>query len=262
MHWCWRRFPSSSSLKPKRGGRERENGKNLLLGIPTLSSLSLPQAHPKDQGKECWAVQAPGRKLYLSDQIKNPTESFRVGTKPLADLLNGEWSQRCSDHLQKDLLSKNHALISANSNKDPTQEEISRRQVLEAYAKDFSWNPILDCVVWHDGSDYRVVIATNPLDGDLGALEPMTDYRKEFQIGQLSLLSMLNYSVNFYDDGSILSIVVNVGSHGSHVAATAAAYHGPDHPLNGVAPGAQLISLKIGDSRTASRSNETNQSVV
>ena len=52
-----------------------------------------------------------------------------------------------------------------------------------------------------------------------------------------------------YDNGDIVSIVCDASSHGTHVAGITAACH-PDAPeLNGVAPGAQLVSIKIGDIR-------------
>ena len=77
---------------------------------------------------------------------------------------------------------------------------------------------------------------------------------------------LLYFTVKILNDGNLLQIVTNSSSHGTHVAAIAAAYYPPlaeggscdDPPAlaldpdetneNGIAPGAQIVGIKIADS--------------
>lgn len=143
----------------------------------------------------------------------------------------------------------------------PTPEQVKESADLEARLEvltDSSWSeedpgPVCDCVVFWDGSDYRAVIDVNET-GDLTAATPMTDFKKERQYATFGTLDQMTYCVNIYDDGTVLSIVCDASPHGTHVAGICAADEGE---RSGVAPGAELVSLKIGDSRLSSMETGT-----
>ncbi|THG07936.1 hypothetical protein TEA_023335 [Camellia sinensis var. sinensis] len=152
--------------------------------------------------------------------------------------------------------------------------------------------PVIDAVVWHDGELWRVALDTQSLEDDLerGKLAefvPLTNYsvlgfgqiygllRLEFEVlgcglwveglgnrverkfGVFSSLDACSFVANVYDKGNILSIVTDCSPHGTHVAGIASAFHPKEPLLNGVAPGAQLISCKIGDARLGSMETGT-----
>ena len=73
--------------------------------------------------------------------------------------------------------------------------------------------------------------------GLLADFHPLTNYKTERQHATFSPQDGCNFVCNIYEEGDVLSIVVDSGSHGTHVAGITAAYQ-PDNPaLNGVAPG-------------------------
>jgi tripeptidyl-peptidase II len=104
--------------------------------------------------------------------------------------------------------------------------------------------PMLFCVVWHDGDAWRAALDTSDLyepgsdKGLLADFVPLTNYKLERQYGTFSAEDAANFVLNIYDEGNVLSIVVDAGSHGTHVAGITAAYHADDPSLNGIAPGA------------------------
>ena len=112
----------------------------------------------------------------------------------------------------------------------------------------------MHCVVWHDGAKFMAALDTSDMfepgsgRGALADFEPLTDYRDCRRHGTFSAEDACNFAVNIYDDGATLSIVVDAGSHGTHVAGIAAAFHPEDPALNGVAPGAQVGALPCHDS--------------
>ncbi len=163
------------------------------------------------------------------------------------------WSQLDLSSLESgsaDLLKQAQALISSQDEhygKKERDERAKLLQDLEEHYKDVG--PMLDCVVWHDGTHWRAALDTTDFLDDASASDakqpagrlqdckPLTNYRVEHQYGTFSAEDACNYVCNIYDEGNVLSVVVDAGMHGTHVAGITAAYHPENPALNGCAPG-------------------------
>lgn len=135
--------------------------------------------------------------------------------------------------------------------------------------------PLLEVVTFNDGKHWRTVVggaegdireATDGLPAsDLEKLEGQTvdlrgsaklaDFHLEQQHDVFGPADLLTYSVNHIFEQSdssrpsAVSLVTLSGSHGTHVAGIVGA-HLPNSPEeNGVAPGVEIVSFKIGDTR-------------
>lgn len=103
--------------------------------------------------------------------------------------------------------------------------------------------PVLDCVVWHNGEKWVTALDRSDFyeagsgEGLLADFEPMTNFRAERQFSTFSAEVACNFSCNIYNDGNLVSLVVDEYSHGTHVAGIVAANHPDDPSLNGIAPG-------------------------
>ncbi|CAL8469996.1 g9538 [Coccomyxa elongata] len=215
-----------------------------------------------------------GNKLKVNPDWKNPSGLWHVGAKRAFELFPGGLKKRSKqerkkrwEEKQREAVTACTAAVASHRKGDAAAgdgkevlEELELRAKLLADLEDKydDLGAMLDCVVWHDGEVSRAALDTSELyepGSTTGALEnfkPLTNYRIERQYGVFSSQDSCNFALNIYDEGNVLSIVVDAGAHGTHVAGITAAHH-PDHPeLNGIAPGAQIISCKIGDSRLGS----------
>jgi tripeptidyl-peptidase-2 len=215
-----------------------------------------------DTGKE-YIIGLTGKKLLLNSNWPNPTKEFRVGIKAMYEIFPEPLVQRMKQEKKilwekeqnacEVLASRAAAAVATNEDSKKLKKELDERVAQLKAARD-GYNdsgPVVDIISFIDEEGlWRVVIDTDQ-SGDLSKVEsPLTSYRAEHRFGTWDAKTQLNYALNIYENGDIVSIVVDSGSHGTHVAGIAAGYHGADHPeLNGVAPGAQIISFKIGDTR-------------
>ena len=200
-----------------------------------------------------------GRKLTISLQWDNPRREYRLGLLHAYERFPADLVARMREDAAKRRVKSKAVLLGkmqegwqeAKESGDSSQvaEWTARLEEAEALYKELDEpGPAFDCVSFFDGSDWLVAIDTDQ-DGLLSDEVLLRDYWKDQEFGTFGGEIGLNYGVNIYEDGARLSVVMDSGMHGTHVAGIVAA-HFPDQPdLSGVAPGAQIVSIKIGDTR-------------
>ena len=213
-----------------------------------------------------------GRKLLIPKSWKNPTGKFRLGLKRGYDLFPSRLIPRVRAE-RKAKWQKNQARLSARiaskirlaklggrliGTKASRLKELNDQLAMVSKMTYRDPGPVFDCVVFHDGRSWQAAVDTDE-DGNFGDEKLMTDYRKKRQYASFGSSIMLNFALNIYNNGNLLSIVTDCGVHGTHVAGIVAAHFKDKPELNGIAPGAQIVSVKIGDHRLGSSSTNTGQ---
>jgi tripeptidyl-peptidase-2 len=122
------------------------------------------------------------------------------------------------------------------------------------------------CVVVPDGGDDDDAVAyvDSDMDRDFADEKPLKNYHLRYDTFTFARghkeeqITTLTCAVNVFLHDEKVVVHFDDGGHGTHVAGIAAAYRINNQPgFNGVAPGAQVISLKIGDNRLAGGATTT-----
>ena len=216
-----------------------------------------------------------GRKLKLPTVTISDAKEIRVGAVRLYALLPVSVLRRVKKERKEAFSVKQHCAVTAarrqldalpaGASKAKKDAEALLEQLaamMEGYA---DAGPLLDVVLLKTSGDAWVsIVDINPEPtGDLSAgTEVLSPYRVARQrgtraVGDLGFGTALSFCVQVYDGGDTLSLVVDSGSHGTHVAGIAAAHFESSPELNGVAPGAQVLACKIGDGRLESAETGT-----
>jgi tripeptidyl-peptidase-2 len=200
-----------------------------------------------------------GRQLQIPSHWMTPSSGeYRVGLKRAFDLYPTPLTKRITadrkvahDQTQRKREASLYQALAALGPKDADKKKQLEAELenLAVLNKDFTDpGPLWDVVCFHDGNVWRAAVDTSE-EGDLDAAPLLTNFRLEKKYATFSGASLMNYCINIYDEGKIVSIVCSQGSHGTHVAGIVGAYF-PDQPeLNGLAPGCQLVLVQIGDGR-------------
>lgn len=111
-------------------------------------------------------------------------------------------------------------------------------------------------VVAFQSQDGAVAFVDTDADGNLADEKPLRTYKEHFDTfafaqKDTTKLPVMTCALNIFLDKQLVVIHFDDGAHGSHVAGIAAGYNiyaTPTQPgYNGIAPGAEIISLKISD---------------
>ncbi|XP_013176640.1 PREDICTED: tripeptidyl-peptidase 2 [Papilio xuthus] len=219
-----------------------------------------------------------GRKLKIPESWKNPTGNWRTGVLYPFSIYPTKLKERVQEHRKEHLWDVGHKKAFAEANaklhefetdvaaKNPNlsadekllKEELEARvEVLQAAEKKYTdVGPTYDCVLFHDGEIWRACIDTTE-SGELSEGLLLGEYSVTHEHAHLTSLDEMTVSINVHDDGDVLEVVGMCSTHGTHVAAIAAGYFPEEAERNGVAPGAQIVSLTIGDGRLGSMETGT-----
>ena len=230
-----------------------------------------------------------GKILKVNSLWTNPTGEWRVGAKLLYSLLPRPLVTRLKEEKKRQWEEANRVALALASQPESstsslpapsgsTKQKASELEARVSLLKDAEKaredpGPIIEVCSWHDGKVWRVALDTTELeqlvkgsrlsqgsdsDGSLSTFkEPLTDFKTERKFATFSTLDSCNYCVNVYEGGDVVSIVVDAGAHGTHVSGIVGANFQNDPGMNGIAPGCQIISLKIGDTRLGSMETGT-----
>ncbi|MCF3648208.1 S8 family serine peptidase [Synoicihabitans lomoniglobus] len=214
-----------------------------------------------------------GRSLSLPDGVVNPSGDFRLGLKSAEELFQGAVLRRLTGQIEREWQAKlsrvraererteDVALKAARKKAaaDRTRAEadlVARADLRDAVEDGLITDgpvPSYDCVVWHDGEFWRVLVDTDR-DADLADETVLRPYGIDGEYGTFDAFTHATFGVQVYEGGDLLSIVTVSGTHGTHVASIASSHYPDDPSRNGVAPGARILSIKIGDIRTGGSS--------
>jgi subtilisin family serine protease len=105
-------------------------------------------------------------------------------------------------------------------------------------------------VTYKTTEGYWVVYFDKNGNGDLSDETPIRNYKENydaFTIQNQKGLTPLTFALNIFPEEKLISLYFDDGSHGTHCAGIAAGYNIGDAGINGVAPGARVIGLKLGN---------------
>eukprot|EP00924_Labyrinthula_sp_SR-Ha-C_P011420 maker-scaffold_46-snap-gene-0.47-mRNA-1 protein AED:0.02 eAED:0.13 QI:33/1/0.5/1/1/1/2/0/1376 len=214
-------------------------------------------------------------KISKSVSDENPTKKWFLGEKNIFAVFPKPVRKRLAAK-HEERAKKYHELIKKEVEKklavQPEDEKLKKQlELLKTEPRFDSEGFVVTVVLYQDINGVFKVLLDKQGDGDLTQFKPISSFKISQQFDKWDEVSQLNYCVNVEteDPAALLSgnlssskvtLICDNSSHGTHVASILAGNHPENRDLNGIAPGAEVVSLRIGDGRLGTM--ETNKSIV
>ncbi|KRZ56823.1 Tripeptidyl-peptidase 2 [Trichinella nativa] len=223
-------------------------GSPKIIDIVDLTGSGDVDTSTKKRAQDSVLIGLTGRKLLIPSSWHNPSGEYHLGLKNIYELYpktTADVARLVENFENKNGVDQTKYSLKTRLDK---QDLDSAESLLKAADEMEEYGPVADCIVFHNGTTWVACLDTT-FKGNLSECRLMSSYREKQEYDTLTKQDLMAYSFNIYNNGDLLEICCSFADHGTHVAGIAAAYH-PDEPhRNGAAPGAQLISLQIGDHR-------------
>uniref|UniRef100_A0AC34GAM1 Peptidase S8/S53 domain-containing protein n=1 Tax=Panagrolaimus sp. ES5 TaxID=591445 RepID=A0AC34GAM1_9BILA len=185
------------------------------------------------------------RRLKIPPKWINPSGKWHLGIKSIYELFDDIALEKVIE-IRRENISKQNKLLEKNLHQTMLNKNEENSKFMLEYlksAEDLSKDSLVaDCIVWNDGKIWRACIDISFI-GNLENVKILANYRDEHEFDLI--FDKFAYCVSINDDGNLLKIFVSYKEHGSLVANVAAA-HFPNEPdKDGLAPGAQIVSMGV-----------------
>lgn len=222
--------------------------------------------------KDGYITGLTGRKLKIPENWDNPSGKYHIGVKNIYELYSKTLVTRVNEYKKENVWksAQNLSLADVRKALKKHEEEVggksekiadkSRRDDLIAQLEflknadkyEDDEGPVADVIAFQDSKKSWKICLDTSYRGRLKMCSLLSTYKESGDYAFLNDIDKLSYSFTVRDNGNLLEIVTPIGSHGSHVANIAAAHYPDNRDRDGMAPGAQIVSMCIGDSRLGS----------
>lgn len=170
-----------------------------------------------------------GRKLVLGPNVARGVDELRVGAVRLYTLLPDSVLSRVKAERKASFDQVQHAARTAVQRQvdglapsaaaaEKKDLEARLEQLKELMEKHDDAGPLMDLLLWKEGETWKAIVDVSCAGGDVSGIEPMAPFAVAGQVGELGFGSALSFCVQVYDEGDVLSLVTDAGSHGTHGA--------------------------------------------